>query len=56
MSWRSGGERIGITVAPRLGSAADVTITSRSVVPWTPVDHGVNARNVERLAVWARNL
>ncbi|MCW0215613.1 MAG: hypothetical protein OJJ54_19840 [Pseudonocardia sp.] len=56
MSWRSWGERIVIGVAPRFDSATDVTITSRSAVPWTLVDHGVNARNVERLAVWARDL
>jgi hypothetical protein len=56
MSWLSWGERIGITAPPRFRSATDVTITSRSVVPWTLVDYGVNARNVERLAVWARNL
>lgn len=56
MSWRSRGERIEITATPRFRSATDVTITSRSAIPWTPLDYGVNARNVERLAVWARNL
>ncbi|MEK6437520.1 hypothetical protein [Pseudonocardia sp. T1-2H] len=56
MSWRSWGERIEITAAQRFGFATDVTITSRSAMPWTLVDHGVNARNVERLAGWARGL
>jgi hypothetical protein len=56
MSWRSWGERIEITAAPRFDSATDVTITSRSAIPWTLVDYGVNARNVQRLAVWVRDL
>jgi hypothetical protein len=56
MSWRSWGERVELRLHPQSPSVTDVIVTSRPVFPWTLVDYGVNAGNVERVLEWLRAL
>jgi hypothetical protein len=56
MSWRSWGERVVLRLHPQSPSVTDVVVTSRPVFPWTLVDYGVNASNVERMIGWLRAL
>jgi hypothetical protein len=56
MSWRSWGERVVLRLHPQSPSVTDVIVTSRPVFPWTLVDYGVNADNVERVLEWLRAL
>jgi hypothetical protein len=56
MSWRSWGERVVLRLHPQTPSVTDVTVTSRPVFPWTLVDYGRNADNVERMLEWLRAL
>jgi hypothetical protein len=56
MSGRSWGERVVLRLHPQSPSVTDVIVTSRPVFPWTLVDYGVNARNVERVLEWLRAL
>jgi len=56
MSWRSWGERVVLRLHPQSPSVTEVIVTSRPVFPWTLVDYGVNARNVERVLEWLRAL
>lgn len=56
MSWRSWGEWVVLRLHPQSPSVTEVIVTSRPVFPWTLVDYGVNASNVERVLEWLRAL
>ena len=56
MSWRSWGEHVVLRLHQQSPSVTDVIVTSRPVFPWTLVDYGVNAGNVERVLEWLRAL